>query len=49
MHQEEPGKETSPQGSQVVEFSNMEEFRARSYQLEMLDRSLKENVIVAVR
>jgi len=48
MHQEEPGKKTS-QGSQVVEFSNMEEFRARSYQLEMLDRSLKENVIVAVR
>lgn len=49
MHQEEPGKETSPQDSHVVEFSNMEEFRARSYQLEMLDRSLKGNVIVAVR
>jgi hypothetical protein len=49
MNQEEPGKKTSLQGSQIVELSNMEEFRARSYQLEMLDRSLKENVIVAVR
>jgi hypothetical protein len=48
MHQEEPVKETSLQASRVVEFSNME-FRARSYQLEMLEQSLKRNVIVAVR
>jgi hypothetical protein len=48
MHQEEPVKETSPQVSHVVEFSNVE-FRARGYQLEMLDQSLKGNVIVAVR
>jgi hypothetical protein len=48
MHHEKPVKETSPQVSHVVEFSNME-FQARSYQLEMLDRSLKGNVIVAVR
>jgi hypothetical protein len=48
MYQEEPMKETSPQVSHVVEFSNME-FRARSYQLEMLEQSLKGNVIVAVR
>lgn len=49
MHREEPGKGMSPRGPQVVEISNMEEFRARSYQLEMLDRSLKGNVVVAVR
>jgi hypothetical protein len=48
MHYEEPVKETSPQVSHVTRFSNME-FRARSYQLEMLDQSLKGNVIVAVR
>jgi hypothetical protein len=48
MHQEEPVKETSPQVSDVVELSNME-FQARCYQLEMLDRSLERNVIVAVR
>jgi hypothetical protein len=48
MHQEQLVKETSPQVSHVVDSSNME-FRARSYQLEMLERSLKGNVIVAVR
>lgn len=48
MHQEESVKDASPQASHVVEFSNRE-FRARSYQLEMLEQSLKGNVIVAVR
>jgi hypothetical protein len=48
MHQEEPVEETSSTVSHVMEFSNTE-FRARSYQLEMLERSLKGNVIVAVR
>ena len=39
----------SSQASQAVEFSNVEEFRARSYQLEMLEKSLNGNVIIAVR
>lgn len=47
-HQGESMKGTSPQVSHVMDSSNME-FRARSYQLEMLDQSLKGNVIVAVR
>jgi hypothetical protein len=41
MYQEEPGK--------VSSHSNIEEFRARSYQLEMLERSLNGNAIIAVR
>ena len=49
MHQEVPEKEMSSQASRAVELSNIEEFRARSYQLEMLEQSLKGNVIVAVR
>jgi hypothetical protein len=48
-YQEEAGKEASFQNSRVVKFNNMEEFRARNYQLEMLDQSLIRNVIVTVR
>jgi hypothetical protein len=48
MHQEESMRETSPQVSHVMDISNME-FRARSYQVEMLEQSLERNVIVAVR
>lgn len=48
MNQKEPVKEASLQVSHVANFSSMG-FRARSYQLEMLQQSLKGNVIVVVR
>ncbi|KAH7080602.1 hypothetical protein BKA63DRAFT_506762 [Paraphoma chrysanthemicola] len=47
MLQEEVVKETCSHVDHVLESSNME-FRARSYQLEMLERSLEGNVIVAM-
>jgi len=39
----------SSQTNQAMEFSATSEFRARSYQLEMLEQSFNRNVIIAVR